>query len=168
MRLPYSDPHIATLSNANQCINSVDIEMPACSLSAARSVEQTMDLLLAAGHPRMPGAMFACMYVPSPLQPALQSLDPDLENCEFALITHRPCSFSRFHAYRLPCVVYELILLALLVRRAIQFSRASGHGLGGLPRKSPVASVLIRDSVTYFIVCVLLFVLVCFFERSTD
>jgi len=49
----------------------------------------------------------------------------------------------------LPCVIYELVLLALIVRRAIQFFRASGRW--GL-RKNPVASVLIRDSVTYFIV----------------
>lgn len=83
-------------------MNAVDVEMPACSLSAARSVEQTMDLLLAAGHPRMPGAMFACMYVPSPLQPALQSLDPDLENCEFALITHRPLLFFAFSRIQAP------------------------------------------------------------------
>ncbi|KAI5122721.1 hypothetical protein M0805_009774 [Coniferiporia weirii] len=88
----------------------IEVEMPGCSLAAARSAPLVMKILQSASQPRVPAPMFACM---------------------------------------LPSVVYELALLALLVRRELQFLRT---GRSCEVRRNPVAIVLIRDSVTYFII----------------
>lgn len=113
---------------------TVEIEMPGCTLMTGNAAE-AMEVLLGAEVRRAPPLIFVCLSVLF-----LQPITGSFAN-----------TYTRPKIRRLPSVCYELFLLALLVRKAIQFYRASNGSLLNCTSKNPVARVLIRDSVTYFV-----------------
>lgn len=108
--------------------------MPGCTLMTG-NVAEAMEVLLGAEVRRAPPLIFVCLSVLF-----LQPITGSFAN-----------TYTRPRIRRLPSVCYELFLLALLVRKAIQFYRASNGSLLNCTSKNPVARVLIRDSVTYFV-----------------